>query len=122
VHEIGHQLGANHTFHELEETPVNVNVEPGSGSTIMGYAGITTDYDVQASSDDYFAYVSILQIQTNLATKTCPTKAMISNNPPVINAGADYTIPKGTAFVLKGQEQMLQVMFLLTLGSKMMLR
>jgi hypothetical protein len=26
---------------------------------------------------------------------------MISNNPPVINAGADYTIPKGTAFVLK---------------------
>jgi hypothetical protein len=61
----------------------------------MGYAGITTDYDVQASSDDYFAYVSILQIQTNLATKTCPTKAMISNNPPVINAGADYTIPKG---------------------------
>jgi hypothetical protein len=35
----------------------------------------------------------------NLATKTCPTKAMISNNPPVINAGADYTIPKGTAFV-----------------------
>jgi hypothetical protein len=57
----------------------------------MGYAGITTDYDVQASSDDYFAYVSILQIQTNLATKTCPTKAMISNNPP-INAGADYTI------------------------------
>jgi hypothetical protein len=47
---------------------------------------------------------------------------MISNNPPVINAGADYTIPKGTAFVLKGQEQMLQVMFLLTLGSKMMLR
>jgi hypothetical protein len=41
----------------------------------------------------------VLQIQTNLATKTCPTKAMISNNPPVINAGADYTIPKGTAFV-----------------------
>jgi hypothetical protein len=83
-------------------------------------AGITTDYDVQASSDDYFAYVSILQIQTNLATKTCPTKAMISNNPPVINAGADYTIPKGL-HLLKG-EQMLQVMFLLTLGSKMMLR
>jgi hypothetical protein len=54
---------------------------------------ITTDYDVQASSDDYFAYVSILQIQTNLATS--PTKAMISNNPPVINAGADYTILRG---------------------------
>jgi hypothetical protein len=55
----------------------------------MGYAGITTDYDVQASSDDYFALL-VFCIQTNLATKTCPTKAMISNNPPVINA-ADYT-------------------------------
>jgi hypothetical protein len=53
----------------------------------------------------YFAYVSILQIQTNLATKTCPTKAMISNNPPVINAGADYTIPKGTAFVKRDRNR-----------------
>jgi hypothetical protein len=45
---------------------------------------------------------------------------MISNNPPVINAGADYTILRDCICV-KGQEQMLQVMFLLTLGSKMML-
>jgi hypothetical protein len=59
----------------------------GSGSTIMGYAGITSDYDVQAASDDYFAYASILQIQTNLATKTCPVSTSISNNPPAINAG-----------------------------------
>jgi hypothetical protein len=53
----------------------------------MGYAGITSDYDVQAASDDYFAYASILQIQTNLATKTCPVSTSISNNPPAINAG-----------------------------------
>jgi hypothetical protein len=39
---------------------------------LWGYAGITTDYDVQASSDDYFAFVSILQIQKSY-TKTCPT-------------------------------------------------
>ena len=101
VHELGHQLGANHTFsYELEGT--GVNVEPGSGSTIMGYAGITSDYDVQAASDDYFAYASILQIQTNLATKTCPVSTTITNNPPTINAGIDYVIPNGTAFILKG--------------------
>jgi hypothetical protein len=64
----------------------------------MGYAGITSDYDVQASSDDYFAYASILQIQTNSSNKTCPVSTAISNS-PIINAGLDYTIPKGTAFV-----------------------
>lgn len=101
AHEMGHQLGANHTFsYELEGT--GVNVEPGSGSTIMGYAGITTDYDVQSSSDDYFAYASIRQIQNNLSTKTCPVNTSLTNIPPVINAGLDYSIPKGTAFVLKG--------------------
>jgi hypothetical protein len=67
IFEIGHQLGANHTFsYELEGT--GVNVEPG-GSTIMGYAGITSDYDVQAASDDYFAYASIYKFKLILRQK-----------------------------------------------------
>ena len=101
AHEMGHQLGANHTFsYELEGT--GVNVEPGSGSTIMGYAGITNDYDVQANSDDYFSYASIQQIQKNLAIKTCPAITTLTNSPPIVDAGLDYVIPKGTAFVLRG--------------------
>jgi len=100
VHEMGHQLGANHTFsHAVEGS--GVNIEPGSGSTIMGYAGIT-NYDVQPHSDAYFAYRSVLQVQTNLLTKTCPVNLVLTNNPPTISAGPDYTIPKGTAFILKG--------------------
>ncbi|MFV8324503.1 reprolysin-like metallopeptidase [Flavobacterium sp. ZS1P14] len=100
AHEMGHQLGANHTFsYELEGT--GVCVEPGSGSTIMGYAGIT-DYNVQANSDDYFAYASIKQIQDNLSSKTCPTSTAVTNSPPVISAGSDWTIPNGTAFKLAG--------------------
>jgi subtilisin-like proprotein convertase family protein len=100
AHEMGHQLGANHTFsHETEGT--GVNVEPGGGSTIMAYAGVT-DYNVQSHSDDYFAYVSIAQIQNNLATKSCPISSVLSNKTPTANAGEDYIIPKGTAFVLKG--------------------
>lgn len=101
AHEMGHQLGANHTFsYDIEGT--GVSVEPGSGSTIMGYAGITEDYDVELHSSDYFSFISIGQIQNNLATKSCPVVTTIAAAAPTVSAGADYTIPKGTAFVLKG--------------------
>ncbi|TDO98376.1 reprolysin-like metallopeptidase [Flavobacterium sp. 245] len=102
AHEFGHQLGANHTFSYDSEERTNVNVEPGSGSTIMAYAGVTGDYDIQDTSDDYFAYVSIRQIQNTLANKTCPVNTAITNNPPVVSAGNDFTIPISTAFILTG--------------------
>ncbi|CAN1544999.1 Secretion system C-terminal sorting domain [Flavobacteriaceae bacterium] len=99
AHEMGHQLGANHTFsHKIEGT--GANIEPGSGSTIMGYAGVT-NYNVQMHSDDYYSVNSILQIQSNLSSKASIDKET-TNNPPLIDAGLNHTIPKGTAFVLKG--------------------
>ncbi|VXA97613.1 MULTISPECIES: reprolysin-like metallopeptidase [Chryseobacterium] len=101
AHEMGHQLGANHTFsHALE--PSGVNMEPGSGSTIMGYAGITGGpaTDVQPNSNAYFHKASITQVQTNLNNKTCDVETTVNNNPPVIAALPTYNIPKGTAFVL----------------------
>ncbi len=101
AHEMGHQVGGNHTFsHSYENNAVNV--EPGSGSTIMAYAGITGSTDVQGNSDDYFAYRSILQIQTNLATKSCPVTTAITHGTPLVTAGTNRTIPKGTPFVLTG--------------------
>lgn len=101
AHEIGHQMGANHTWaFDVEGT--GVNSEPGSGSTIMGYAGITGPDDVQTNSDDYFHYHSIKQILENLNLKSCQTTEAISNIPPIANAGIDYHIPAGTAYVLKG--------------------
>ncbi len=92
AHEIGHQLGANHTFSmSLEGT--GVNKEVGSGITIMGYAGITAQ-DVAPHSIDIFHQASIAQIQANLATKTCPvTTAMTANSAPVLSAVSNYTIP-----------------------------
>jgi len=102
AHEIGHQLGGNHTFSmSLEGT--GQNVEPGSGSTIMGYAGITGATDVQPHSDAYFHINSIIQVQNNLIAKTCDIETATNNNPPVITAMPDVTIPKGTAFVLTAQ-------------------
>jgi subtilisin-like proprotein convertase family protein len=100
AHEMGHQLGANHTFsYDVEGT--GVSVEPGSGSTIMGYAGIT-DYDIQSHSDNYFGYTSISQIQDNLASKACPISTNLNNQTPIVSAGWDYTIPKSTPFILTG--------------------
>ncbi|MGJ8548203.1 zinc-dependent metalloprotease [Winogradskyella wichelsiae] len=100
-HEMGHQMGANHTFSNSSEG-TGVNAEPGSGTTIMGYAGITGSNDVQDHSDPYFHYYSIAQILNNLESRTCWVGTTIVNNAPIADAGSDYTIPMGTAFVLKG--------------------
>jgi len=101
AHEIGHQMGANHTW-AFSTEGVGVNAEPGSGTTIMAYAGITGNNDVQDHSDPYFHYNSILQILNTVAVRTCWTSTAISNNPPVANAGNNFNIPRGTAFVLRG--------------------
>ena len=101
VHEVGHQLGANHTFSmSLEGT--GQNKEIGSGITIMGYAGITAQ-DVAPHSIDIFHETSIAQIQSNIATKSCPVSVtMTANSAPVIAAVSNYTIPISTPFALKG--------------------
>jgi hypothetical protein len=99
AHEVGHQLGGNHTFsHSLEGT--GVNKEVGSGITIMGYAGITAQ-DVANHSIDIFHQASIAQIQANLSTKTCPVSVnMTANTAPTVAAVSNYTIPISTPFAL----------------------
>ena len=102
AHEIGHQMGANHTW-AFEDEEEGVSAEPGSGSTIMGYAGVAGSNNIQSHKDVYFHYHSIKQILDNLDTKNCQTTEPITNNPPIVNAGSDYNIPKGTAYILKGE-------------------
>lgn len=104
AHEMGHQMGANHTFSHTGENN-SVNIEPGSGSTIMAYAGIGGNgTDMQEHSDDYFAYRSIAQIQSNMNTKTCPvsTSTVTSNPRPGVTTAGAFTIPISTAFKLTG--------------------
>ncbi len=102
-HEFGHQFGANHVFSvEVRNEGTGAHVEPGSGSTIMGYPGITR-VDVQGNMDPYFNYFSINQVMTNITGKSCYTSTDIANNPPEVNAGSDYVIPKGTAYKLTGE-------------------
>ncbi|MBK9484014.1 MAG: T9SS type A sorting domain-containing protein [Chitinophagaceae bacterium] len=102
VHEVGHQLGGNHTF-SMSSEGTGVNKEVGSGITIMGYAGITAQ-DVAPHSIDIYHQATIAQIQANLATKTCPVSTNITANnvAPVIAALSNYTIPISTPFALTG--------------------
>jgi chitodextrinase len=98
AHELGHQFGANHTF-TISNEGTGVHMEPGSGSTIMGYAGITSA-DVQPHSDPYFHAISIQQVTNNIKAKTCSVNTASGNAVPTANAGLDYTIPKSTPFML----------------------
>src|ERR1043166_5377811 len=107
VHEVGHQLGANHTF-SYGQLPVpemmGQDKEVGSGITIMGYAGVT-DVDAAPHSIDSYHATSIDQIQVNLPTRPLPcgtTTAMTANHPPVVAPVPNYTIPHTTPFELTG--------------------
>ena len=99
AHEIGHQMGANHTWTHGGNEGSGAQMEPGSGSTIMGYAGITS-LDVQPHSDAYFHAISIQQVTNNIKAKTCSVNIATGNAIPTTSAGLDYTVPKSTPFML----------------------
>lgn len=101
AHEFGHQFGGRHTFSHSRETGSVAQREVGGGTTIMAYAGITAQ-NAALASDDYFHAGSIQQIQSNMVAKSCPTSTTITHSAPVVNAGANFTIPISTPFMLTG--------------------
>lgn len=111
AHEIGHQLGATHTFNGTRGACAGGNreaasaYEPGSGSTIMAYTGLCSSDDLQADSDSMMHSASIDQIHAYLRNgngASCAGQASLGNRSPSANAEANYTIPAGTPFTLTG--------------------
>ncbi|MFK8101388.1 MAG: reprolysin-like metallopeptidase, partial [Saprospiraceae bacterium] len=105
-HEIGHQLSAFHTFNNCNGpggTPTGY--EPGSGSTIMAYAGLCGASNVQFSSGDYFHGVSLDQMNNYLNTQGGCFEEIPTNNlpPSVTTRVGDFFIPILTPFELTAQ-------------------
>ena len=99
AHEIGHQLGANHTQNNSCNRNTSTAMEPGSASTIMGYAGICAP-NVQNNSDAYFHAISIQEMNGELTSNSCHQIIALSNSAPVVNPLTNKSIPHSTPFVL----------------------
>ena len=108
-HEIGHQLGANHTW---SNCGVAVNegqrsaataVEPGGGSTIMSYGGVCGPFDIVGTAQDNLHGISIQEIESTLTSDSIGCYQLIptENTPPVVGIReSGFTIPISTPFEL----------------------
>ena len=115
-HEIGHQFRGNHTFNGSAGNCSGGNrngstaYEPGSGSTIMAYAGICAPQNIQNTSDDYFHSVSLIEIVSFIANPTaggsCAEVTETGNEPPTVSSDDDGVfIPIETPFMLTGSAE-----------------
>jgi len=110
AHEMGHAFGGNHTFRAVSgscsgnQNPGTM-VEPGSGITIMAYAGICAPNDDSTHSIAYFHAISYDEIVTYTNSSTgnsCPVNSATGNHPPVVTGSTQFNLPKSTPFTLTG--------------------
>jgi hypothetical protein len=111
AHEMGHQIGAGHTFNAVtgncsgNRKAVSAT-EPGSGITIMGYAGICGINNLGSNSIPYFharSYDEIVNWTRTEPSASCFIEESTGNNYPVVMPiPSQFNIPRGTPFQLKG--------------------
>lgn len=105
AHEMGHQFGGNHTQNNNCNRVSSAAMEPGSASTIMGYAGICPP-DLQNNSDPYFHAISQEEMIDHTifgGGNSCATIIPTENTPPLVEAGENgLFLPISTPFELTG--------------------
>jgi len=107
-HEIGHQFGGPHTFNGTQSNCSGSNrsnanaFEPGSGTTIMAYAGICGSDNVQNNSDAYFHAKSIESMMNVVLNTNCSnTIPSFANTAPSVASLASVVVPASTPLVLE---------------------
>jgi hypothetical protein len=105
AHEMGHQFGGNHTFNSVTGScsgnrSSSSAFEPGSATTIMGYAGICGTDDIMLHSDDYY-HTRSLESMTGTNVMACATNVASNNGLPTLSPiAATHIIPYRTSFEL----------------------
>jgi hypothetical protein len=112
-HEIGHQLGAPHTFYgtagNCDQRSVGNGYEPGSGNTIMAYEGICEqdtgscigNHNITPeASVNYFHARSFAQILSYINTQSCAVTTSTGNSIPILTMPSGTYIPRNTPFEL----------------------
>ncbi len=111
AHEIGHQFDASHTWnicsaYATQRAP-NIAFEPGSGSTVMSYAGSCGSDNVASDNDDYFHVGSLVQMTAKTTNGgnayACADKIPTGNHfPELTMPQGGFFVPMLTPFELKG--------------------
>lgn len=110
AHEVGHQLNMRHSFRDCygdQALTLSVEdaIEPGSGNSIMSYAGFCPDgKNIESSAYPYFTAVSIHRSRNtlnNLYDGGCGDVIELTENTPYVENMTDYChLPLGGKFGL----------------------
>ena len=112
AHEMCHQLDGSHTWSNCppndDQLAPLAAFEPGSGTTIMSYAGSCANgNNVQSDNDPYYHLASIIEVRNFVASgegSQCGSTVQTTNNAPdaIITTPNNLSIPVNTPFQLTG--------------------
>jgi len=110
AHEIGHQFNGGHSWSNcppaMGQLSPGTAWEPGSGSTILSYAGACGSQNILGTNDDYFHVGNLEQFINYIQnTARCAQTEPSGNHAPDISVplGDGLVIPIATPFELEGE-------------------